>query len=133
MEHELKQYLSIIGFNKISIAKFYDGFVRKPKGCTKQQVTKCLADLCIKMGYNLTKPESLGKRVYVFERRIDKIYEEINIELLLSLQPDEYLTLKSNQNSKEIKQLIKKSRYVTNNRFKLKNCQDGIARVFRIL
>lgn len=131
MEQELKKYLSVIGFEKISITKFYNGFIRKPKGCTKQQVTKSLKEICLKMGYNLVKPESLGKRVYVFEKRINKIYEEVSMHMLLELQPNEYLTLKSSENNKEIKKLIKKSKYVTNNRFKIKISEDGITRIFR--
>lgn len=131
MEKELKQYLSVIGFNKISIANFYDGFIRKPEGCTKQEVTKELIKLCPKLGYDLIKPESLGKRVYVFEKRINKIHDTVTMQMLLELQPNEYLTLKSNKYNKEIKEVIKKSKYVTNNTFKLKECEDGITRIFR--
>jgi len=131
MEKELKAYLEVIGFNKVSISDFYNGFIRKPKTSTKQQVTAALKEVCLKMGYDLIKSASMNKRFYSFEKRTTKMHQIITISNLKELQETDYLTLSPDIDLKEVADLIKKSKYVTNNRFKLKTGEDGISRVFR--
>lgn len=125
------------GFKKIAIIDLFNRFVKKPSGTTKQQITKELTKISLKNGYKVLIKTSSNKRYYYFEpliveqTPIKELYSIVTNDILLDMHSGEYVCVKADDYER-VKELVRKSKYITNSKFKLSLSEDGIYRLFRV-
>jgi len=125
METQFNIFLSIFNFKKISIDDMQKSFINEiGENASKQKITKMLFIEAKKKGFELVKKSDGKKRYYDFIKQ----KPILNKELLLSMQPNESFEC---DDTKENKALIIQSKYYTNSRFRIKECEDGLTRIFR--
>lgn len=126
MKESFIKFISNFDFEKIAISDLHKSFTESSGiKISKQEISKMLALEASKKGYELIQKSDGKKRYYTFLKKELVLTKE----MLLSMNQNESIPCNKSQYNRD---LVKSMKYYANGKFKIKECEDGITRIFRV-